>query len=140
MTHIVSEIVEQSYRTKRELTSAIAATTTELEEERAQFAAILGNLSAGVILCSHDDTALMCNEGTRRSVGERLRLGRKIAEIFDDTDISLHEVFSIIRDSGNPGIINLEKLGPFRIDIMPEGTLEGHGICFNVGIEERLPA
>ena len=137
VAHSISEIVEQSDRTKRELTSAIAATTTEIEEERAQLAAVLGNLSAGVILCAHDDTVLMCNEAARRAVGEKLSLGRRITEIFNDID--LREVFSTIRDSGNPAIINMEKLGPVRIDIMPKGTLEGHVFCFNVGIEERLP-
>ena len=73
----------------------------------------------------------------RRAVGEKLSLGRRITEIFNDTD--LREVFSTIRDNGNPAIINMEKLGPVRIDIMPEGTLEGHVFCFNVGIDERLP-
>ena len=38
VTHRVSEIIELSDRVKRELTSAIAATTTELDEKRAQLA------------------------------------------------------------------------------------------------------
>ena len=42
VAHSISAIVEQCVRTKRVLTSAIVATTTELEEERAPLAPCLG--------------------------------------------------------------------------------------------------
>ena len=138
LTHSISEIVERSDRTKREVSSAIVATTTHLEAEKSQLAAVLGNLAVGVILCTRDDTILMWNEAARRVVGDALALGRKITEIFDES--VLKAVFSEVKEAGRPVCVNLENYGSVCVDKLPEGTFAGHVFCFEAQTEERLPS
>jgi len=71
----VAALAARGDRARRELGAAVAAATERLEDERSRLAAVLRDLSEGVVLCDAEHRVLLFNDAARNALGAPAALG-----------------------------------------------------------------
>jgi len=122
-------------RARRELGAAVAATTGRLEDERSRLAAVLRDLSEGVVLCDASHRVLLFNDAARHALGApaALGLGRKLFDAVADGDPAAR--FEALRDAGPDARTPVEMVfngKPARMAavVEPDGAVIGYVLSF----------
>jgi DNA polymerase-3 subunit epsilon len=115
----IDQLVTRADMARRDVASSVAAATGQLADERERLAAILRNLSEGVIVCTTDHRVLLFNDAARRTLAaeERLGLGRPIFDALGED--ALRQAFAQL--SGEPG----DPYRPVEIEIEIEARATG---------------
>jgi DNA polymerase-3 subunit epsilon len=86
----VDALTKRVQDSQRQIDSAVAAATDRLEEERSRLAAILRDISEGVIVCNVEHCVLLFNNAARAApdATDLLGLGRGIGALFDPAPLT----------------------------------------------------
>jgi DNA polymerase-3 subunit epsilon len=131
----VASLVARGDRARRELGAAVAATTERLEDERSRLAAVLRDLSEGVVLCDAQHRVLLFNDAARHALGApaALGLGRKLSDAVADGNLAAQ--FDALRDAGPESRAPVEMVfngKPARMAVVvePDGAVIGYVLSF----------
>ncbi|MPY70646.1 MAG: hypothetical protein GEU92_11220 [Alphaproteobacteria bacterium] len=151
----IDALTKRMQDSQREIDSAVAATTDRLEEERSRLAAILRDISEGVIVCNADHCVLLFNNAARAApdATDLLGLGRGIGTLFDP--VPLTAAFDRLRGGGGaPAPVTLRPVaGAAALEarmapiVEPDGDVRGYVLSFAapgppppVPVSEGLPS
>lgn len=107
----VDALAKRVQESRREIDSAVAAATDRLEDERSRLAAILRDISEGVIVCDADHCVLLFNNAARAApdAADLLGLGRGIGAMFDPGPLAA--AFDRLRDgAAAPAPVTLQPV------------------------------
>ncbi|MDG4554265.1 MAG: exonuclease domain-containing protein [Candidatus Competibacter sp.] len=114
----VNELAEHSERLARDLEAEVARATSSLEEEKNRLAALMSELSQGVLVCNIDGRILLYNERARQVLGTSanprnggtctlIGLGRSIFALVDRSLLT-HALESVLarlaKDDPDPNV------------------------------------
>jgi len=120
---------------RRELGAAVAAATERLEDERSRLAAVLRDLSEGVVLCDAEHRVLLFNDAARAALGAPPALGlgrslfdaadaRTVAEQFDRLRTAEPAIRAPVEIAFNGGTARMAAV------VEPDGTVIGYVLSF----------
>jgi len=96
LTQAVNDLAEYSENLARNLEAKVAQAKSSVEEEKNRLAALMSELSQGVLVCNRDGRILLYNERARQALGGSghhqgtaalVGLGRSIAAIIDHNQL-----------------------------------------------------
>lgn len=129
----VNDLAEYSETLTRNLEAKVAQAKTSVEEEKNRLAALMSELSQGVVVCNRKGRILLCNERARLALStpgnpqtsSLVGLGRSISTIIDHSQLS-HALenlqMRLQRDEVNPTtqFVMATRSGQFvRVQIAP---------------------
>jgi len=95
LTQAVNDLAEYSENLARDLEAKVAQAKSSVEEEKNRLAALMSELSQGVLVCNRDGRILLYNERARQALGGNhqgtaalVGLGRSIAAIIDHNQLN----------------------------------------------------
>jgi DNA polymerase-3 subunit epsilon len=132
----IDALISRDDIARREMAHTIASATDRLQDVQDRLAAILRDLSEGVVVSSIDHRILLFNDAARRTLprGEALGVGRRTEEFIEKE--TLDQLFVRIgqNDQGDSGPVEatLPSIGVIRMATVtdPSRELEGYVFTF----------